>query len=113
MKYGVLAVLVTVILFAATAMAEETTGPGLEPDDMAIYSLKGTDSRPEFTRPPFETFKTDARLLKFLEYFSKLEYGIESAPCLHEHETPAPRQAIVTRFKLFEKPIYLTFSISE
>lgn len=112
MKLAVLTIFMAMIL-SATAWAAESEGLRLQTRDMAAYLLEETTSQPQFTRPSFTTFKTDTWYLKFLEYFSKAEYGIERETCFPEHGILPQKQAIVTRFQLFNKPIYMTFSISK
>lgn len=112
MKHVVLSILAAMML-SATTWAAESEGLRQQPNDMAAYLLEGTISQPKFSRPPLKSFQTDNRYLKFLECFSKLEYGIERGTCFPGHGVPPQKQAIVTRFQLFNKPIYLTFSFSE
>lgn len=113
MKYGVLAIFITMMLFATTIWAEDLEWPRLNSNDMAADLLEGTSSQSEFTPISFKSFNTDLGYLKFLKLFSNFEYGIEKKACFPGQEKHLQRQALVTRLQLFNKPIYLTFSISE
>jgi hypothetical protein len=113
MKYGVLIILAASMLFATITLAEESDGWRLNHEDMALFLLEDTTRQPNFVRPPFKPIRTDAWHLKILEYFSSMEYGIQRKAYLPEQGVAPQRKSLVTRFQLFNKPIYLTFSLSQ
>jgi hypothetical protein len=113
MKYVVLAILATMTLFAASSEAEDLDYPHLNNNAIATHLLEKATPQPKFIGPPLESLKTDTWYLKFLKNFSMVEYGTERESCLPAQGILPRRKAVVTRFKLFNKPIYLTFSIGK
>lgn len=111
MKYAVLAILATMTLLAASSAAEEPEYLRLNGNDIATHLLEKATPQPKFIGPTLESLKTDTWYLKFLKNFSMVEYGTERESCLPAQGILPRRKAVVTRFKLFNKPIYLTFSI--
>lgn len=113
MKYVAITIFVTMMLLTVTTWAKDSKEPRLNSNDPAIHLLEGTMSRPIFVKPPFKPLETDLRCLKFLKLFSNMEYGIEKETWFPGQKIPLQKQSLVTRFQLFDKPIYLTFSISK
>lgn len=113
MKFGVFAILVTMIFSATITKANEIGESRLNPNDMAICMLENSISQAQFTRQLFPSFKTDAWYLKFFEGVSKLEYRVEKNAWISEPGTSCRKKALVTRFQISSKPIYLTFSFSQ
>lgn len=113
MRYGALAILVAMMLFATTIRAESLEVRHINFDDTAIYVLEGTMSHSKFTSPPFKSFSSDLWCFKLPKCFSRMEYGVEIESYFPGQGKTRQKQAIVTRFQLFNKPIYLTFTFTE
>lgn len=111
MKYVVSTILILMLLTAAGANASEDFI--LYSNDMNIFSPNETEFQMVFTQSSFKPFETNANTPNFLEYFGIIEYGLENGPCSLQLGWWQDKPSVVTRVQLFDKPIYLTFTISE
>ncbi len=112
MKIFVLAALLLMIFFIGVAGAQETQSFRLNPYQVNLFSPEETGSQFQFTEPSFISFKTQLTCFKFLEYLTFSEFQFEKTKCTLQLGLTHQKPGIITRLKLFNKPIYLTFTFS-
>lgn len=111
MKHGILTVFL--LLFAAAAAAQEADGGLYDPHDIRIVLPYQTEQTISFHQPGFKPFSANSKCLRFIESIISCEYDLIPSNCTLQLGVNPEKSTVTTRLKLFNRQIFLTFSVSD